>query len=119
MSKRGWRHEDQILALVIAAVAIPTVIALPLIWFHDYDLKSKVTLTLAIVVGCGGIALAIRARVMRPLQTLANLTASLRERDYAIRGRPARNDDALGLAMVELSALADQLRAERWQDEEA
>jgi nitrogen fixation/metabolism regulation signal transduction histidine kinase len=119
MGKRGWRHEDEILALVIAAVAIPTVIALPLIWFHGYELKSKITLTLAIVVGCGGIALAIRARVMRPLQTLANLTASLRERDYAIRGRPARNDDALGLAMQELSALADQLRAERWQDEEA
>jgi nitrogen fixation/metabolism regulation signal transduction histidine kinase len=119
MSKRGWRHEDEILALVIAAVAIPTVIALPLIWFHDYELKTKVTLTLAIVAGCGGIGLAIRARVMRPLQTLANLTASLRERDYAIRGRPARTDDALGLAMAELSALADQLRAERWQDEEA
>ena len=119
MSKRGWRHEDEILALVVAAVAIPTVIALPLIWFHPYELKSKITLTLAILVGCGGIGLAIRARVMRPLQTLANLTASLRERDYAIRGRPARTDDALGLAMQELSALADQLRAERWQDEEA
>lgn len=119
MSKRAWRHEDQILALVIAAVAIPTVIALPLIWFNAYELKSKLTLTLAIVAGSGGIALAIRARVMRPLQTLANLTASLRERDYAIRGRPARKDDALGLAMTELSALADQLRAERWQDEEA
>lgn len=119
MSKRGWRHEDEILALVVAAVAIPTVIALPLVWFHDYELKTKVTLTLAIVVGCGSLGLAIRARVMRPLQTLANLTASLRERDYAIRGRPARTDDALGLAMAELSALADQLRGERWQDEEA
>lgn len=119
MSKRRWRHEDEILALVVAAVAIPTVIALPLVWFHDYELKTKVTLTLAIVVGCGSLGLAIRARVMRPLQTLANLTASLRERDYAIRGRPARTDDALGLAMAELSALADQLRGERWQDEEA
>jgi hypothetical protein len=37
---------------------------------------------------------------MRPLQTLANLTASLRERDYAVRGRHARKDDALGLAQV-------------------
>ena len=119
MSKRGWRHEDEILALVVAAIAIPAAIALPLTWFHSYDLKSKITLTLAIFAGSGGIALAIRARVMRPLQTLANLTASLRERDYAIRGRPSRKYDALGLAMQELSALADQLRAERWQDEEA
>src|ERR1043165_1827812 len=115
---KPWRHEDEILALVVAAIAIPTVIALPLVWFHDYELKTKITLTLAIVVGSGGIAAAIRARVMRPLQTLANLTASLRERDYAVRGRHARKDDALGLAMAELSALADQMRAERWHDEE-
>ena len=116
---RPWRHEDEILALVIAAIAIPTVIALPLVWFNSYELKSKITLTLAIVIGSGSIAAAIRARVMRPLQTLANLTASLRERDYAVRGRHARKDDALGLAMAELSALADQMRAERWHDEEA
>ena len=115
---KPWRHEDEILALVVAAIAIPTVIALPLVWFHDYELKTKITLTLAIVVGSGALAAAIRARVMRPLQTLANLTASLRERDYAVRGRHARTDDALGLAMHELSALADQLRAERWHDEE-
>jgi two-component system nitrogen regulation sensor histidine kinase NtrY len=116
--RRPWRHEDEILALVIAAIAIPTVIAMPLVWLHDYDLKSKLTLTLAVLVGSGGLALAIRARVMRPLQTLANLTASLRERDYAVRGRHARNDDALGLAMLELAELANQLRAERWRDEE-
>ncbi len=116
---RAWRHEDGVLALVLAAVAIPTVIALPLLWFHDYELKTKLTLTLAIVLGSGGLALAARSRVMRPLQTLANLTASLREKDYAVRGRSQRSDDALGLAMAELSALAEQLRAERWQDEEA
>ncbi len=115
---RPWRHEDEILALVLAAVAIPAVIALPLVWFHDYELKTKITLTLAIVIGSGGIAAAVRARVMRPLQTLANLTASLRERDYAVRGRHPRTDDALGLAMSELAGLADQLRAERWRDEE-
>jgi nitrogen fixation/metabolism regulation signal transduction histidine kinase len=116
--RRPWRHEDEILALVIAAVAIPAVIALPLVWFHEYELKTKITLTLAIVIGSGGIAAAIRARVMRPLQTLANLTASLRERDYAVRGRHPRSDDALGLAMNELAELANQLRAERWRDEE-
>src|SRR5262249_45168372 len=37
---------------------------------------------------------------------------------YAVRGRHRRKDDALGLAMSELGALAEQLRAERWRDEE-
>src|SRR5690348_11012342 len=115
---RAWRHEDAVVALVIAAVLIPTAIALPLLWFGAYELKTKLTLTLAIGVGSGLLALAVRTRVMRPLQTLANLTASLRERDYAVRGRHTRPDDALGLAMNELGALAEQLRTERWRDEE-
>jgi len=113
------RHEDAVLALIVLAVAIPTVIALPLVWLGAFALKSKITLTLAIAFGSGGLALAARTRVMRPLQTLANLTASLRERDYAVRGRYARSDDALGLALGELAKLAAELRDERWRDEEA
>ena len=119
MARRPLRHEDSVLFLALAAAAIPAVIALPLIWFHAYELKTKVTLTLAIAVGSGALALAARARVLRPLQTLANLIASLREKDYAVRGRHPRKDDTLGLVMIELSQLADQLRAERWRDEEA
>ncbi|HEY5950546.1 MAG TPA: ATP-binding protein [Kofleriaceae bacterium] len=117
--RRVWRHEDAVVALVLAAILIPTVVALPLLWFGPYELKTKLTLSLAIAVGSGVLLLAVRTRVMRPLQTLANLTASLRERDYAVRGRHARKDDALGLAMSELGALAEQLRSERWRDEEA
>jgi two-component system, NtrC family, nitrogen regulation sensor histidine kinase NtrY len=117
--RRVWRHEDSVVALVVAALAIPTLIALPLLWLGPYELKTKLTLTLAIVVGCGGLVLAVRTHVLRPLQTLANLTASLRERDYAVRGRHTRKDDALGLAISELGALAEQLRSERWRDEEA
>jgi two-component system, NtrC family, nitrogen regulation sensor histidine kinase NtrY len=117
--RRPWRHEDAVLALAVAAVLIPTVVAMPLLWLGPYELKTKITLTLFVVLGAGGFALAVRARVMRPLQTLANLTASLRERDYAVRGRHGRTDDALGLAMSELGVLAEQLRAERWRDEEA
>lgn len=116
--RRAWRHEDAVVALVIAAVLIPTAIALPVLWRGGFELKTKFTLTLVIVVGSGLLVAAVRTRVMRPLQTLSNLTASLRERDYAVRGRHARKDDALGLAMSELGALAEQLRAERWRDEE-
>ncbi|HET7500884.1 MAG TPA: ATP-binding protein [Kofleriaceae bacterium] len=117
--RRGLRYEDGILALVALAVAIPAAIALPVVWLGGFDLKSEVTLTLAIVAGSGGLALAARARVVRSLQTLSNLTASLRERDYAVRGRHTRRDDSFGLAVAELAELADQLRDERWRDEEA
>jgi nitrogen fixation/metabolism regulation signal transduction histidine kinase len=119
MPRRALRHEDAVLVLVVLAIAIPAAVALPMVWLGGFDLKSRLTLTLAIAFGSGGLAIAVRARVMRPLQTLANLTASLRERDYAVRGRHARRDDSLGLAIGELAQLADELRDERWRDEEA
>lgn len=106
-------------AFALAAAAVPAAIALPIVWLGDYELKTAITATLAIVLGGGGFALAARARVQRPLQTLANVIAALREKDYSVRGRHAHADDALGLAMAELGALAEQLRAERWRDEEA
>lgn len=113
------RHEDAVFGLALLAMAVPTLIALPILWAGDFDLKTRVTATLAIVVLGGGFALAARARVQRPLQTLANIIAALREKDYSVRGRHPRKDDALGLAMAELAELAEQLRAERWRDEEA
>jgi two-component system, NtrC family, nitrogen regulation sensor histidine kinase NtrY len=112
------RHEDAVLWLALAAAAVPAVVALPLVWFGDFDRKRQITLTLAIVLGSGGLALAARARVQRALETIANLVLSLRERDYAVRGRHGRDDDALGLALRELGALAAELRAERYRDEE-
>jgi two-component system nitrogen regulation sensor histidine kinase NtrY len=117
--RRPFRHEHGVVFLALAAAAIPTVIALPLVWFGTLSLKAKVTLTLAIVIGVGGLVAALYGRVTRPLQTLANLIASLRERDYAVRGRPPRRDDNLGLVMRELAELGEQLRTERWRDEEA
>jgi two-component system, NtrC family, nitrogen regulation sensor histidine kinase NtrY len=113
------RHEDQVLVLALIATAIPAVVALPLVWLGPLDLKSQVTLTLIVLLGGGGFAIAARSRVLRPLQTLANLIGALRERDYSVRGRHPHRDDALGLAMAELGELAEQLRSERWHDEEA
>jgi len=58
-------------------------------------------------------AAAVRARVVRPLQTLANLLAALREGDYSIHARAADLDDPLGLAFAEVNALREPLRAQR------
>jgi nitrogen fixation/metabolism regulation signal transduction histidine kinase len=113
------RHEDAVFVFALLAMAVPSAILLPILWTGDFDLKSQITATLAVIVLGGGFALAARGRVQRPLQTIANIIAALREKDYSVRGRHPRRDDALGLAMAELAELAEQLRAERWRDEEA
>jgi nitrogen fixation/metabolism regulation signal transduction histidine kinase len=64
-------------------------------------------------------AFAVRERVARPLQTLANLLAALREEDYSIRARGASPDDPLGLASLEVNALTEMLRARRLESVEA
>jgi nitrogen fixation/metabolism regulation signal transduction histidine kinase len=62
----------------------------------------------------GWILLAVlRDAVARPLQTLGNVAAALREEDFSFRARTDRSEDALNLAFVELNALADTLREQR------
>jgi nitrogen fixation/metabolism regulation signal transduction histidine kinase len=57
--------------------------------------------------------------VLRPLQTIANLLAALREGDYSIRARGASAADGLGLALLEVNMLSDTLRSQRLRALEA
>jgi nitrogen fixation/metabolism regulation signal transduction histidine kinase len=50
---------------------------------------------------------------VRPIQTLANVVAALREEDYSFRARGASRDDALGQLSLEINALADTLQTQR------
>src|SRR5579875_1579848 len=50
---------------------------------------------------------------VRPIQTLANVVAALREEDYSFRARGASREDALGQLSLEINALADTLQTQR------
>lgn len=52
-------------------------------------------------------------RIIRPLQTLANVVAALREEDYSFRARGARANDPFGDLAMEINALADMRQAQR------
>jgi two-component system nitrogen regulation sensor histidine kinase NtrY len=88
-------------------------LALLLLWTGDFAPRTQWTATLLLLVAWGVCALALRERVIRPVQTLSNLLAALREGDYSLRARGARADDALGLAFLEANALSDTLREQR------
>jgi nitrogen fixation/metabolism regulation signal transduction histidine kinase len=51
--------------------------------------------------------------IIRPLQTLANVIAALRENDYSFRARGGRRNDAMGDLALEINALAGMLQAQR------
>jgi PAS domain S-box-containing protein len=106
-------HDARVFALALAG-GLPAV-ATALVLLHLGDYAARVQWTLGGFVVCVWLATAaaVRVRVVRPLQTLANLIAALREGDYTIRARGARLDDPLGLALAEVNALREPLRAQR------
>jgi PAS domain S-box-containing protein len=106
-------HESRVFLAALLAGLPAVVVAEWLLWRGDHPLRVQVTLTLA-VVGAWLIGSAlVRERVLRPLQTIANLLAALREGDYSIRARGASTDDGLGLALFEVNTLSDTLRSQR------
>lgn len=52
-------------------------------------------------------------QTIRPLQTLANVVAGLREEDYSLRARGARANDPFGDLAIEINALADLHQSQR------
>ncbi|HEV2277981.1 MAG TPA: ATP-binding protein [Acidobacteriaceae bacterium] len=56
---------------------------------------------------------ALIEEAVRPIQTLANVVAALREEDYSFRARGANREDAMGQLSLEINALADTLQAQR------
>ena len=87
--------------------------ALLLLWTGNHTSKVEWTVTLLVLLVWLGASLALRERVVRPLQTLSNMLAALREEDFSMRARGARTDDALGLALLEVNTLGQTLREQR------
>src|SRR5581483_4571811 len=65
------------------------------------------------------VAAALIDGIVRPLQTLANVVASLREGDYSFRARGAGSQDALGALAAEINMLAGLLEKQRVSSLEA
>src|SRR6058998_776578 len=106
-------HENRLTWLTLGAVAPAALIALSLLWFGDYSAKVQWTLTLIIVGFAFGYIVSLREHAIRPWQTVTNLLAALREGDYSIRARGARENDALGEALLEVNELGETLRLQR------
>jgi hypothetical protein len=86
------------------------IVALTLLWTGDFTSKVQWTLTVLIVGFWWGCAMALRERVILPLQTVSNLLAALREgTTRSVAGR--RRDDPLAEVMHEVNALGKTLRS--------
>jgi len=88
-------------------------VALGAAWLGGWSVAARWTVTVAVLGAWLLGASLLRERAIRAVQTVANVLGALREGDYSVRARGASAGDDLGLAFLELNALADLLRRQR------
>jgi two-component system nitrogen regulation sensor histidine kinase NtrY len=106
-----YEHRISLYALFVALPGI--LVSGILIWRQPWTTESKLALSVAVLIAWWILAMALHEQTVRPLQTLANVVASLREEDYSFRARGATTEDALGELSLEVNALADLLADQR------
>jgi len=111
-SKRGQRHEQRVFWLALLGGVPALALALGLLWFGDFAPRTQWTLTLVVAGVWLACAAVVREQVVRPLQTVSNVLAALRERDYTLRARGSNPEDALGLLPLEATALLRRVMEE-------
>jgi nitrogen fixation/metabolism regulation signal transduction histidine kinase len=111
--RSAFSFESRILLWALAT-GLPGILGtLILLWSDDHRAGLRWTVTALLLLFWWGIALTLRDRVVRPLQTLSNLLNALREGDFSLRARQTPEVDALGEVMHEINALGDILREQR------
>jgi two-component system, NtrC family, nitrogen regulation sensor histidine kinase NtrY len=111
-----WRRlgHDTRVALLALLTGLPGVaLSLILVWTGALAAEIRWMLTVLVVGSWTGLALALREQVVRPLGTLANMLAALREGDFSIRARVVDATDPLSLVYHEVNALEELLRDQR------
>lgn len=119
--KRGGRmkFERRVTFLALAAGFPAVVLCAFLLWYDNYTARVQWTVDLFLVIVWLGVSFNLKQRIVRPLQTLSNILAAIREGDYSIRGRRAATGDALGEVMLEVNDLGQTLREQRLGAREA
>ena len=111
-----WRrlsHERRILLLGILCGLPGVGVSLGFLWLGGFSAKVQWTASVVLLGAWLGVTVALREHVVRPLGTLANMLAALREGDFSIRARVTDGSDALSLAYLEVNALEEILRNQR------
>src|SRR5580700_3920906 len=101
-------------------LALPALVLLAVFFFlNQLSLVPALLVAICLLIYLALMASALVDHLIRPLQTLSNVVASLREGDYSFRARGAGTQDALGELAAEVNALADLLQKQRVRSLEA
>ena len=112
-SRRRFKYEQRI-RLWLTAFTLPMVVGAALLAYQQSRSLPLSIAAAALVALIGAIACAyFFEQLIRPLQTLSNVVAALREDDFSFRARGASRGDSLGDLALEINALASTLQTQR------
>ena len=102
------------LRLYSTLLCLPILGLLTALLFIEHFSNTAIV-SILVIVGLA-LLLAVAAfmdQIIRPIQTLANVVAALREEDYSFRARGAHSNDPFGDLAIEINALADMHQTQR------
>lgn len=102
------------LRLWLAALALPSLVLLGIVVYHQTgSIALSIIAVLAFAILWAVASSYLFDQLVRPLQTLANIVAALREDDFSFRARGARRGDSLGDLALEINSLVGTLQSQR------
>lgn len=107
----GYERRLRLLFWLLSLPLFACVIML-LIWSRSTT-STWILALVSTLIGWAILQAWLIEQMLRPLQTLSNVVAALREEDYSFRARGARRGDSLGDLALEINALAGDLQSER------
>ncbi|MDE0658410.1 MAG: ATP-binding protein [Gammaproteobacteria bacterium] len=113
MRRARLTFDQRILLLALLAGLPGSALAVVLLWIGDYSVGLRWTLALAMLTAWVGLAHYLRVRVNRPMATVANMLAALREGEYSIRAREEGEGGPLATTLSEANALEHLFREQR------
>src|SRR5258708_2880825 len=114
-AKKRFRlnYDKHILLLTFLISVPPAAVAELLLWLGDHSSELKWTVTLFIALAWLIGSSVLHAAVIRPLQTLSNMVAAIREEDFSFRVRGGSTRLA-GVPGGRSADLTDDIPGQAW-----
>jgi two-component system nitrogen regulation sensor histidine kinase NtrY len=111
--RRKLRFDTRITLLALFTSLPGVLVAELMIGFSGHSTEFKWTVTLFLALGWMIGASFLHSEIIRPLQTLSNMVAAIREEDFSFRLRGGSREDSLADLIFEINSLATRLQQQK------
>ncbi len=112
-SRRRINFDTRMILMSLLISAPGVLVAELLLWFSAHSGEFKWTITVFLVLAWMFGTSALHTQILRPLQTLSNMVAAIREDDFSFRLRGGSREDSLADLIFEINALATRLQHQK------